>query len=529
MYDLVIRNGIVIDGTGAEGFRADVAVAGERIVAVGNLGPVPAVREIGAEGRVVAPGFVDPHTHSDFTLVQGLPAESKLRQGVTTEIGGNCGYSLFPVAKENLPALRGSTGFFPGALSWQWSDYGDVQEELRRVGLASNFASLAGHGMIRIAAMGFSAGPPGPGELGSMADHLRKALDQGCVGLSMGLAYAPGCYAGEEELVALGRIVRSYRGGMITVHLRDEGDGVLASVAEMIRIAERTGVPVHIAHLKAAGRKNWGRVEEVLGMIDGAATRGVDVTCDVYPYTAANTMLTALFPRESLSAGVDGLLKRLEDPGEREPIRGHLRSEAGALGGWDRIRIATVRTEGNRRWEGKTAAEMAAERGIDEAEALIDLCRDEAGSVNIVLFYVDEADLERVMCHPRSMFGSDGKALAVEGPLAMGKPHPRNYGAYPRVLGRYVRERKTLALPEAIRKMTSVPADRFSLEGRGRIREGAFADLVVFDPGTVADRSTFDHPQQYPTGIEVVAVNGQVVLEQGSRTGAFPGKILRNR
>jgi N-acyl-D-amino-acid deacylase len=354
-------------------------------------------------------------------------------------------------------------------------------------------------------------------------------LDQGCLGFSMGLAYAPGCYAVEEELVALGRIVRPYRGGVITVHLRDEGDGVLLSVAEMIRVAERTGVPVHIAHLKTAGRKNWGRVAEALEMIDEAATRGVDITCDVYPYTAANTMLTALFPREALSAGIDGLMKRLGDPGERGAIRRHLLTEGEGLGGWDRIRIATVRTEGSRRWEGKTVAEMAAERGTGEAEALIGLCQEEAGAVNVVLFYVDEGDLERVMRHPRAMFGSDGKALAVEGPLAEGKPHPRNYGAYPRILSRYVRERKTLTLPEAIRKMTSFPADRFSLDDRGRIREGDFADLVVFDPGTVADESTFDHPQQYPTGIEAVVVNGRVVLEQGVRTGALPGKILKNR
>jgi N-acyl-D-amino-acid deacylase len=526
MFDIVICGGTIIDGSGKEGYRADVGIAGEKIAAIGQFTPQMGHWLIQAERLVVAPGFIDPHTHSDFTILEEPLAESKIRQGVTTEIAGNCGFSVFPVRPENLPAVREYTGFFPVELPWNWVDYQGFLRELMKGGMACNFASHAGHGMIRLQVMGFSGELASPEQVGRMSDHLRVALEQGALGLSLGPAYAPGSFADRNEFISLGKVARSFPRAWITVHLRDEGDRVVDSVAEMIEVGEATGLPMHICHHKATGVRNWGKVEKTLALMEEAGRRGLDVTCDVYPYTAANTTLVSLFPKEDQTEGIQGLIKKLGSP-EKKRISSHLASLAEKVGGWKNIAIATVKTEENKRWEGKNIPEMAEGGKTDEASALIDLCVEEMGAVNVILFYVREEDLEQVMRHPLSMFGSDGKILKVNGPLSQGKPHPRNFGAYPRVLGRYVRERKTLTLPEAIQKMTSLPAKRLFLEKRGLIREGFYADLTLFDPEKVRDTATFEFPQQYPEGIEYVLVNGQTVLEKGKRTKARPGKILK--
>jgi N-acyl-D-amino-acid deacylase len=527
MFDLIISEGMIFDGSGKEGYRADLGILKERISAIGRLAPEMGHRLIDARDLVVAPGFIDPHTHSDFTILLDPSAESKIRQGVTTEIAGNCGFSVFPVSPESLPAVRDYTRFFPGELSWQWSDYRGYLDIMTDQGIACNFASHVGHGMIRIYTMGFSDRPPEAKVLDHMASLLKVALDQGAIGLSLGPGYPPGSYAKKEEFTLLGRLLRDFPRSLIAVHLRDEGDRLIDSVEEMIQVARETGVPVHMAHHKASGTRNWGKVEQTLGMMVEAEKKGIDLSCDVYPYTAGNTTIVTLFPKEEMRDGIQGLMKRLESPGERRRISGRLAAEADQMGGWENIRIATVKTEENKRWEGKNLREIADARGVDEASALMDLCYGEKGAVNVVLFFIREEDLEQVMRHPKSMIGSDGKILNVEGPLAEGKPHPRNFGAFPRVLRRYVKERKVLSLPEAIQKMTSIPAKRFSIENRGLIREGYFADLTLFDPERIQDRATFDHPLQYPEGIEYVLVNGEVVLDQGKRTKALPGKVIK--
>ena len=524
MLDLLIRNGMVIDGSGTVGVHADIGIRGDRIAAIGNLKGAEARSVIDARDHVVAPGFIDPHTHTDFTILQDPFCNSKIRQGVTTEVAGNCGFSLFPMRPEKLSLVKSYVGFMPGALDWDWGGYEDIAALLRKTGTAGNFASLVGHGMARIMAMDFSSGRPGKGELSVMSELIGEALAQGAVGLSLGLAYPPGSYAEAEELTALAHVTHGHPKAVLTAHLRDEGDGVVRSVDEILKVARATGVPVHISHHKATGPANWGKVGETMEMMAAAARDGLDVTFDVYPYTAGNTTIVSLFPKWSMDKGVGGLIERLTS--ERDRIAREMQAQAKRVGGWERIVVATVKTDENKRFEGKSIAEIAGERKVDEVSAIIDLCKTERGAVNVLLFYIDDQDVKAVMRHPLSMFGSDGKVLKTDGPLSAGKPHPRNFGAYPRILSRYVRDEKTLTLPEAIRKMTSCPAEKFSLAGRGLLKEGYIADITVFDPLAVRDTATFANPKQYPVGIPHVVVNGAVVVRDSELTGALPGKVL---
>jgi N-acyl-D-amino-acid deacylase len=527
MFDILICGGTIVDGSGRDAYQADLGISGDRIAAIGHFPPHLAESKIDASHLTIAPGFIDPHTHSDFTVLQDPSGESKIRQGVTTEIGGNCGYSVFPVCSEHRAQVEEYTDFFPGKLTWHWSDYQGFLETLMVSGMAGNFASHAGHGMLRLATMGFSSQAPGKDQLDRMSRYLSEGLEQGAVGLSLGLPYAPGCYATMEEILSLGSVVKRYPKRLIAVHLRDEGDRLLESVSEMLEVAEQTGLPVHLCHHKASGVNNWGKVARTLEMIEGANQRGLEITCDVYPYTAANTYLGYLFPKEDLDEGPYGLIEKLGSPSEKNRIRAHLNATATRMGGWEKIRIASVKTEKNRAWEGKNAAEMARGKGMDEASAVMGLFEEEKGAVMVILFQMKEEDVEAVLRHPRSMIGSDGKILNVEGPLSEGRPHPRNFGAHPRVIARYVRERGTLTLVQAVRKMTSLPAQRFFIEKRGEIREGFFADLTLFDGERIQDKATFDSPKQYPEGIDYVLVNGQIVLEKGRRTKARPGRVLR--
>jgi N-acyl-D-amino-acid deacylase len=524
MLDLLIKNGTIIDGSGAEGFPADLGIRGERVVAIGNLADAAAACVIDAQNHVVAPGFVDPHTHSDFTILQDPYCNSKIRQGVTSEIAGNCGFSLFPLLPEKIAAVKSYVSFMPGSLDWNWGSFKDIAGLLGKTGIAGNFGSLVGHGMARIMAMDFSSETAGRDQLASMSDLLAEALSQGAMGLSLGLAYPPGSYANREELTTLSRVVRCYPHALVTAHLRDEGDGLMESVEEILHVARESGVPVHISHHKATGPANWGKVHQTMEIMAAAAAGGADVTFDVYPYTAGNTTIVSLFPRWSMDKGVEGLMERLVT--ERSRIAREMEAQAQRVGGWDRIVVATVKTAQNKPYEGKSIAEIAQERAVDGVSAIIDLCASERGAVNVILFYIDDQDVKAVMRHPQSMFGSDGKILKTEGPLSAGKPHPRNFGAFPRILAKYVREEKTLSLPEAIRKMTSLPAARFSLDRRGLLKEGYFADITIFDQLTVRDTATFSAPQQYPVGIPHVIVNGVAVIEGGELTGALPGKVL---
>lgn len=529
MFDLLIEGATVVDGTGVTGTRADVGILGETITAVGHLAGQTAGRMLNASGKVLAPGFIDMHSHSDWRLWANRRAESKIRQGVTTEVVGNCGFSPAPVAAEHLDALRGFALYLPRGMDFRWRSVGEYLDAFDAEGTALNVVQLVGHGALRVAAMGFARRPPAAAELARMQRMLSDAINAGAWGLSTGLIYAPGSYATTEEIVALARVA-SRGQAFYASHIRGEGATLLDAVAEAIRIGREARIPVQISHLKAAGRPNWGKVGEALARIDQACAEGLDVLADVYPYTASSTTVRTLLPDWALEDGIEAMLARLADPAQRARIRREIEAPGAGQSlldrvGWDNVMIAACARRKDA--EGQRLTEIAAARALDPVEAALELIADEAGRASMILFQLDERDLRLVLAHPRVMIGSDGSALAASGELGEGKPHPRSYGTFPRVLGEYAREQRVLSLAQAVHKMTGLPARRLGLTDRGVIRPGACADVVVFDPKRVADRATYEDPHRYPTGIEHVLVNGRFVIRDGEHTGSLPGRVLR--
>jgi len=528
VFGLKIEGATVIDGTGAEGGRADVGVSDDVIAAVGDLSRESAGSTLRAAGRVLAPGFIDMHSHSDWRLWENRRAESKIRQGVTTEVVGNCGFSPAPVATEFLDDLRGFALYVPTGMDFRWRSVGEYLRAFDADGTALNVVQLVGHGTLRIATMGFARRAPDVKELARMQRLMGDAMEDGAWGLSTGLIYAPGSYAATEEIVEIARVAGRHR-GFYASHIRGEGATLLDAVTEAIRVGREGDLPVQVSHIKAAGRPNWGKVAQALALIDAARAEGLDVMADVYPYTASSTTLRTLLPDWALEGGVDAMMKRLADPEVRGRIRSEL--EAPVTGqslldriGWENIMIAYCARRKDA--EGKRLSELGAARGLDPLEAALELIVDEAGKAYMILFQLDEADLRRALVHPIVMIGSDGSSLAPYGPLGAGKPHPRSYGTFPRVLGEYAREQRVLGLPEAVHKMTGLPARRLGLRDRGVVRVGAKADLVVFDGKRVADQATYEEPHRYPVGVEHVLVNGRLVIKDGEHTGSLPGRLL---
>ena len=528
MLDLTIEGATVVDGSGAPGSRSDVGVRDDTIVAVGDLSREPAGARLGAAGRVLAPGFIDVHSHSDWRLWANRRAESKIRQGVTTEVVGNCGFSPAPVSAEHLEELRGFALYVPAGMDFAWRSVGEYLRAFDREGTALNVVQLVGHGTLRVAAMGFAHRAPETQELLRMQRLLDEAMEAGAWGLSTGLIYAPGSYATTEEIVALARVAARRR-GFYASHIRGEGATLLAAVGEAIRVGREAGLPVQVSHIKAAGRPNWGKVADALALVDAARAEGLDVTADVYPYTASSTTLRTLLPDWALEGGVEAMRARLTDPAARARIRRELEAPPAGQSlldrvGWENIMVSycAVRKDA----EGRRLSELAAARGQDPIDAALELLEAEGGRAYMILFQLDEADLRRALVHPAVMIGSDGSALAPYGELAQGKPHPRSYGTFPRVLGEYAREQRVLPLARAIHKMTGLPARRLGLRDRGVIAPGARADLVVLDPRRVADRATYEDPHRYPDGIEHVLVNGRFVVKDGEHTGSLPGRVL---
>jgi N-acyl-D-amino-acid deacylase len=468
------------------------------------------------------------HSHSDWRLWANSRAESKIRQGVTTEVVGNCGFSPAPVTPAFREDLRGFALYVPPGMDFTWPTFHDYLHALDAGGTALNVVHLVGHGTLRIAAMGFARRAPTASELTAMQRLMGAAVNDGAWGLSTGLIYAPGSYAATEEIVEVARVA-GQQGGFYASHIRGEGATLLEAVTEAIAVGRGGRLPVQVSHVKAAGRPNWGKVERALALIDAARGEGVDVAADVYPYTASSTTLRTLLPDWALEGGVDAMIKRLGDGAVRAQIRQEL--EAPVTGqslldriGWDNVMISYCARRKDA--EGKRLSELGAARGMDPLDAALELIVDEAGKAYMILFQLDEADLRRALAHPHVMIGSDGSALAPYGPLGEGKPHPRSYGTFPRVLGEYTREQRVLTLPQAIHKMTGLPARRLRLRDRGVIREGARADLVVFDARRIADVATYQDPHRYPRGIEHVLVNGRFVIKHGEHTGSLPGRVL---
>lgn len=527
VYDLIIRKARIVDGRGNPWFQGDVAVSGGRIAAVGRIDTASASRIIDADGLVVCPGFIDMHSHSDLMLLVEPESLPKIMQGVTTEVLGQDGIAAAPIEPGHVVAWR---KFLAGLLgdppvSWEWRSVGGYLGAIESASPAVNVCMYAPYGNIRLVAMGGAVDrPPAPDEMERILEILNQSFDEGCLGLSTGLIYPPCCYSTAGEMIRVQHELGA-RGSFLVVHQRSEGSELLESMAELIEVARRGGAPLHLSHLKVAGRSNWHKRDALMASIDDARLGGVDVTFDQYPYTAGSTMLSAILPPWAHDGGADELLKRLADPGQRERIRGEIAHRDTGWenmvknAGWDGIVVSSVGSEGNQRWVGMTLEAIAAATGKDPADAAMDLMLEESNAVGMITFHMSEENVAALMKHPCHMVCTDG--------LLGGKPHPRVYGSYPRVLGRYVRERGVLTLEDAIRRMTGFPAQRLGLSDRGNVRAGARADLVVFDPDTIIDRATYDDPRQTPLGIHYVVVNGEVTVENGQYTGARAGRVIR--
>lgn len=518
----IIRNVDLLDGSGAPVFYADIALQGDCIVAIGDLSAIEAKTEIDApividgRGLIAAPGLIDMHSHSDYTLPINPRAESKIRQGVTTEVIGMCGASPAPLD----PTQREQRRAWHPELPWTWTSFADYLGYLRENGISVNVVPMVGHGAVRSMAVGEDDRAPTADEMDEMKRLIAQAMDEGAWGLSTGLIYAPGSFATTEELIELSRVPAA-RGGFYFSHIRDEGAGLLDAVAEAIAIGKGAGLPVQIAHFKAQGPENWHLLDRALSLLDEARARGVDVAADRYPYIASSTSLRAYLPQWVHDGGMAALLQRLADPEQRRRI---LETPFPRGRRWETIVVSDARAHPE--WEGLSVAQIAAQRNADPTETAMDLILEGEGNVSVVHFSMSEDNLKQVLRHPAVMIGSDGSARAPYGPLGEGKAHPRNYGTFVRVLGVYAREEGVLTLPEAVHKMTGLPAARLGLSDRGHLAVGKKADLVLFDPETVRDRATFADPYQYPEGIAYVFVNGEAVITPEGHTGALPGRVL---
>jgi dihydroorotase/N-acyl-D-amino-acid deacylase len=531
-YDLLIINGHILDGSGSPWYAGSVAVKDGKIAAVGRIPNGAAQRVLDAGGLTVAPGFIDLHSHSDYTLLVDGKAESKIRQGVTTEILGES-ESAGPVL--GAAATECDKEMTRYGLTRDWTTLGEYFARLERSGSSVNIASYVGSGQVRMDVMGNVNRAPTAEEMGMMKGLVDHAMREGALGLASGLIYPPNSFATTDELVELAQAAARY-GGIYTSHIRGEGNHWKRAIDEAIEIGEKAHVPVHVLHFKIDGQANWGQMAQQISEVQAARDRGVDITVDQYPYIASMTGLEMCLPPKYLEGASEQVVERLKDPKGRAEIRAAIASglpgweadQVKSVGGWHGVLVASLQKSENKQYEGKRMDEVAKEMGKDPVDALCDLLISEGGSAEAVYFSMSEPDVELAMKQPWLGVGSDG--VAVSPAMAfIGKPHPRFYGTFPRVLGVYVREKKVLTLPDAIRKMTSFPAQITGLTDRGLLRPGMAADITIFDPKTVIDKATFQNPLQYPFGIPYVIVNGVVVIDQGQHTGAKPGRVLYGR
>jgi N-acyl-D-amino-acid deacylase len=526
MDDILIRGAEVIDGSGAPSRYADIAVCDGRIRAMTTGQAASARRVIDATGLVAAPGFIDIHTHSDFTLPLNPRAESKIRQGVTTEVLGNCGFSAAPALPDRVEMLRDYLAASAPWLTFRATSFADYMDTFPAT--AVNTIMQVGHHTLRLMAMGTADGAPSADQLRVMQDLLAEALQAGALGLSSGLFTTPGGYATHDEIVALGRVLRRYRAGYAS-HIRDEANRVFEAVREAIAVGEACDVHVQIAHLKLSGTDNWGGAAELLAEIEAARRRGVQVDCDQYPYTTATNPLRNLLPTWVQAGGLDAMLQRLAEPETRARLQQDIAAQGlnnfGRIPSWDDVRIAI--SPHQPQYAGHTIGDMARNRTCDPLDVVCDYLIADRGHTRILITSMAEDDVQTILRAPNMLVGSDGTSLAPYGVTGQGKPHPRFYGTFPRVLGHYVRELGLLSLPQAIYKMTGGAAKALRLSERGLLRQGYWADVTLFDPQTIADTATYDEPHQYARGISLVLVNGDVVIDGGEHTGNLPGRVLR--
>ena len=540
MFDIKIINGTILDGSGKLRFRADVGINGDKITAVGNLADAEAEKTIDATGKFVSPGFIDFHTHSDLSLVYDPFARSRIYTGVTTDVIGNCGIGVAPVREERKKELiqylgTRIIGTIPAPLELHWNTVQEYFDYLDSHKPAVNVVAYVAQGAIRIDEMGFSDAAPTAEQMDHMKAELRKAMEAGCVGMSTGLVYLPGAYTSKEELAELSKEMVPYNGFYVT-HIRSEGDDEMEAIDEAIYIAKTAGVPLHVSHLKIMGKHNFGKIDQVFAKLDAAEKDGLDVRFDCYPYTAGMSSLGVLLPTWAFEGGVAPMLERIKVPENRARIIREMEEGLPGWnnfykmsGGWDAITIASVMTEQNKYIEGMNIADIAKERGEDPYDTFFRLLEEEKGKIQFITFTQGEEDTDKVVTHPKTCIGSDSMTFSHEGIMSQGKPHPRAFGTMGRIFSYYVKEKQMLTFEDAVRKITHLPATYLGIDAtRGLIKEGYFADIVVFAPDEITDKATYIDPRQYTVGIKYVLVNGEVALADGVQTDVCAGRVVKN-
>ncbi len=520
MFDFKIINGSLIDGCGSEPQRIDIGIKGDSIAALGTLQDADAQHTIDAAGSVVCPGFIDTHTHSDTYILIEPTAPSKLHQGITTEICGNCGASAAPVSSfEHLPS-DWADKTYPET----WSTMAEYRALVEKRGIGINIVNLVGHNTLRRSTIGYEDRPATPDELARMVRDLETSMEAGARGFTTGLVYAPGMFAPREELVTLAKVAAKH-GGIYGSHMRSEGDALLEAIEETMAIGRAADMRVQVSHLKVAGRANWGKVDDALALIRNAREQGQPVAVDRYPYTAGATDLDVVFPEWAAEGGRDAILARLEDRVSRDRLRSEL-IDSRDREDWGGVLVGSTTDPDNERLRGLSLTDVAVLLELTHpVDAILHLCRSDKLKTGAFFGGMSEDNMRRILSEPYVMIGSDASLRALTGPLSHDYPHPRAYGSMPRFL-RMALDEDLMPLPEAIRKMTSLPADHFGLTKRGRIKQGYAADIVVFDPETIKDHATYGAPHMLATGIQHVIVNGATTLKDNHATGALPGRLL---
>ncbi len=530
-YDLLIKNGRVIDGTGNPWFKKDIGISEGKIK---NLGFIDgnAEKTVDADGMIISPGFIDLHSHVDQDILAYPNAENCIMQGITTAVVGNCGMSMAPISSDKVDLLKKYLSPFLVKnfnYEWGWETLGEFHKKIEEQGISLNMASLVGHGTIRLAIKGFDSSKVSREEMNKMKILLEQSIKDGVFGMSTGLIYPPGCYSTTDELIELGSILKRY-GLVYATHIRNESNRLMEAVEEAIKIGEENNIAVEISHHKSSGKENWGKVNASLRLMEQARSRGVEVNCDVYPYIAGNTTITAVLPTWVLDGGVGKTLQYLKNEKTREKIRKEI-TENTIEGenyikttGWDGLVINECQLK--EEYEGKSLENILKDKNKfnNPFEGFFDWLLEIEGNATMTIFSMDEDDVKTIISNPLSAIITDESAASI----LEGKPHPRKYGTYPKVLGKYVREENILTLENAVRKMTSLPASKIGLKRKGIIKEGFDADIVIFDPKSIIDKATYIEPK-YSEGIKYVIVNGQVVVDNAKPTGLRPGKILKRQ
>jgi N-acyl-D-amino-acid deacylase len=525
MFDVVIKNGIVVDGVVGEPYRADIGVVGDAIAAIEpTIDSGRAARIVDADGCFVTPGFIDVHSHSDYYLMMDPRAHSRLLQGVTTEIGGNCGYAAAPHDGDTL-AARAKDYREQFGLDVSWRSAGEYFDLLAQRKPGINFGLLIGYNTVRGSVMGHADRPPTVDEMERIKATVDRALAEGAFGMSVGVVYPPACFADVDEFADVFRVVADHD-KIFTSHIRSEGEGLIEALAEVVEIARRSGCRLQVSHLKTAGKANWGKLDDAFALLEEAQADGVELMADRYPYLASNTGLSVVLPDEAFEGGRDKLLERLADATIRATFTKDILRRHPEPAYWGSVMVSQVVTPKNRDLEGLTVVEGAALRGKDPFTFVYDLLLEERSNVEAIYFVMSAANMDRIYAKPWVMVGSDSGARNIDGPLAIGRPHPRTFGSYPRFWREYVREREIFTPAEAVRKMATAPADFFRIPDRGRLAVGKKADAAVFDPARFTDKATFTAPLAYPEGLRATLVNGRVAVDKGVVADIGAGAVL---